>query len=123
MLLAARSKSVAIGGRSEHFALYVLNGIVLWTFFASGTAKGLTSVVTRGDLIDSVTFPRERARTAPRARGRTRPSTPARTRGPAYDVSLPCPHRSVRLPLTRPRNPLSPTALGITFSLRVNSLA
>jgi len=40
VLLAARSKSVAIGGRSEHFALYVLNGIVLWTFFASGTARG-----------------------------------------------------------------------------------
>ena len=48
-----------VGGTVEHFALYVLIGIVLWTFFASGTAKGLTSLVTRGDLINSVTFPRE----------------------------------------------------------------
>jgi len=48
-----------VGGTAEHFALYVLIGIVLWTFFAAGTAKGLTSLVARGDLIDSVTFPRE----------------------------------------------------------------
>src|SRR5262245_53210418 len=48
-----------IGGEVQHFSLYMLIGIVLWTFFAAGTAKGLTSLVTRRDLIDSVTFPRE----------------------------------------------------------------
>ena len=48
-----------VGGTIEHFGLYVLIGIVLWTFFASGTGKGLVSVVIRRDLINSVTFPRE----------------------------------------------------------------
>ena len=47
------------GGPPGQFGLYLLVGIVLWTFFASGTAKGLTSLVARQDLIDSVTFPRE----------------------------------------------------------------
>jgi len=48
-----------IGENVEHFGLYLLTGIVLWTFFASGTAKGLMSLVMRRDLIMSVTFPRE----------------------------------------------------------------
>ena len=48
-----------VGGTIEHFGLYVLVGIVLWTFFASGTGKGLLSLVARRDLIHSVTFPRE----------------------------------------------------------------
>ena len=43
----------------EHFGLYLLIGIVLWTFFAMGTNKGLLSLVSRRDLITSVTFPRE----------------------------------------------------------------
>jgi ABC-type polysaccharide/polyol phosphate export permease len=48
-----------IGPEIEHFGLYLLTGIVLWTFFASGTARGLLSLVQRRDLILSVTFPRE----------------------------------------------------------------
>jgi lipopolysaccharide transport system permease protein len=48
-----------IGQDIQHFGLYLLIGIVLWTFFASGTVKGLTSLVMRRDLIMSVTFPRE----------------------------------------------------------------
>jgi ABC-type polysaccharide/polyol phosphate export permease len=48
-----------VGGPVEHFGLYLLVGIVLWTFFASGTAKGLTSLAARRDLIDSVIFPHE----------------------------------------------------------------
>ena len=48
-----------VGDSVEHFGLYVLIGIVLWTFFASGTGKGLLSLVSRQDLMHSVTFPRE----------------------------------------------------------------
>lgn len=48
-----------IGQDIEHFGLYLLIGIVLWTFFATGTARGLVSLVLRRDLITSVTFPRE----------------------------------------------------------------
>jgi lipopolysaccharide transport system permease protein len=48
-----------LGQNIEHFGLYLLIGIVLWTFFAGGTARGLISLVLRRDLIMSVTFPRE----------------------------------------------------------------
>jgi ABC-type polysaccharide/polyol phosphate export permease len=48
-----------VGATIPHYGLYLLIGIVLWTFFAAGTAKGLGSLVARRDLIDSVTFPRE----------------------------------------------------------------
>lgn len=48
-----------VGNSIPNFGLYVLIGVVLWTFFASGTSKGLTSLASRSDLIDSVTFPRE----------------------------------------------------------------
>lgn len=48
-----------LGAEVEHFGLYLLTGIVLWTFFSTGTARGLISLVQRRDLILSVTFPRE----------------------------------------------------------------
>jgi lipopolysaccharide transport system permease protein len=43
----------------EYPGLYLLIGIVLWTFFAAATGKGLLSLVTRQDLITTATFPRE----------------------------------------------------------------
>jgi len=48
-----------LGESIEHPGLFLLIGIVLWTFFASGTGKGLLSLVIRRDLISAVTFPRE----------------------------------------------------------------
>lgn len=48
-----------LGETVQYPGLYLLVGIVLWTFFASGTAKGLLSLVVRRDLISAVTFPRE----------------------------------------------------------------
>jgi lipopolysaccharide transport system permease protein len=48
-----------LGEAVQHPGLYLLVGIVLWTFFASGTGKGLLSLVVRRDLISAVTFPRE----------------------------------------------------------------
>jgi ABC-type polysaccharide/polyol phosphate export permease len=48
-----------MGQTVRPFGLYLLIGLVLWTFFASGTGKGLLSLVMRRDLIGSVTFPRE----------------------------------------------------------------
>ena len=48
-----------MGQSIEHFGLYLLVGIVLWTFFATGTSKGLLSLVMRRDLICAVTFPHE----------------------------------------------------------------
>ena len=45
-------------GSIEHYAVYLLLGIVLWTFFAEATNQGLSSIVSRGDVIRKVNFPK-----------------------------------------------------------------
>src|SRR5262252_6752752 len=47
-----------IGNSIEHFPLYLLLGIVLWGFFVESTTQGLTAIVSRGDLIRKVNFPK-----------------------------------------------------------------
>jgi len=46
------------GDGIPHFPVYLLLGIVLWTFFTDMTMQGLGSVVGRGDLIRKVSIPR-----------------------------------------------------------------
>lgn len=41
-----------------HYPVYLLLGIVLWTFFADITTQGLGSIVSRGDLIRKIRIPR-----------------------------------------------------------------
>jgi ABC-2 type transport system permease protein len=45
-------------GTIEHYAVYLLLGIVLWTFFAEATGQGLSSIIARGDLIRKISFPK-----------------------------------------------------------------
>lgn len=45
-------------GSIEHYAVYLLTGIVLWTFFSEATNQGLSSIVSRGDLIRKISFPK-----------------------------------------------------------------
>jgi ABC-2 type transport system permease protein len=45
-------------GTIEHYPVYLLLGIVLWTFFAEATNQGLTSIVERGDLLRKISFPK-----------------------------------------------------------------
>jgi ABC-2 type transport system permease protein len=45
-------------GSVEHYAVYLLLGIVLWTFFSEATNQGLASIVTRGSVIRKVSFPK-----------------------------------------------------------------
>jgi ABC-2 type transport system permease protein len=45
-------------GTVEHYAVYLLFGIVLWTFFAEATNQGMSSIVARGDLIRKISFPK-----------------------------------------------------------------
>lgn len=40
-----------------HFPLYLLVGIVLWTFFADATATTMPSIVTHGQLLRKLAFP------------------------------------------------------------------
>lgn len=47
-----------LGKEVEHYAVYLLLGIVLWNFFTEATTIGATSVVARGDLIRKISIPR-----------------------------------------------------------------
>jgi len=47
-----------IGSSIEHYAVYLLLGIVLWNFFAEATSQGLSAIVARGDLIRKINFPK-----------------------------------------------------------------
>lgn len=45
-------------GSIEHYAVYLLLGIVLWTFFSEATNQGMLSIVNRGDLLRKINFPK-----------------------------------------------------------------
>jgi ABC-2 type transport system permease protein len=45
-------------GSVEHYAVYLLLGIILWTFFAEATNQGMGSIVGRGDLLRKISFPK-----------------------------------------------------------------
>lgn len=41
-----------------HFAVSLLLGIILWTFFTEATSQGMNAIVARGDLIRKINFPK-----------------------------------------------------------------
>lgn len=45
-------------GSIEHYSVYLLLGIVLWTFFSEATNQGLASIVSRGDVMRKISFPK-----------------------------------------------------------------
>lgn len=47
-----------VGDTVEYFSIYLLLGIVFWSFFTEATNQGLTSIVSRGDLIRKINFPK-----------------------------------------------------------------
>lgn len=42
----------------EHFEVSLLLGIVLWSFFTEATTQGMQALVSRGDLIRKINFPK-----------------------------------------------------------------
>lgn len=42
----------------NHFAVSLLLGLVLWTFFTEATSQGMQAIVDRGDLIRKINFPK-----------------------------------------------------------------
>jgi ABC-2 type transport system permease protein len=46
------------GDEIPHFPVYLLLGIVIWTFFLEATMGALSSIVNRGDLIRKISFPK-----------------------------------------------------------------
>ena len=58
ILYVVFDKFMGLGRNIEHFPVYLLLGIVLWTFFSEATNQGLQSIVARGDLIRKINFPK-----------------------------------------------------------------
>lgn len=51
-------KIVKVNYGVPHSGIYLLLGIVLWTFFAESTGGSVTSIVGRGDLLRKLNFPK-----------------------------------------------------------------
>lgn len=47
-----------IGDAIPHFPVYLLTGIVLWTYFAEVTSGSVTAIAAKGDLIRKINFPK-----------------------------------------------------------------
>src|SRR6202022_1286493 len=52
------TRFVKLGAGVPDYALQLLLGIVLWSYFNDATVRGMSSIVDRGDLIRKVYFPR-----------------------------------------------------------------
>lgn len=46
------------GSEVPYYSLQLLTAILLWTFFAEGTAMGLTSMMSKGHILTKIAFPR-----------------------------------------------------------------
>ncbi|MDR0887306.1 MAG: ABC transporter permease [Candidatus Nomurabacteria bacterium] len=51
-------KFLKFGGDIPHFAVALLLGNVLWGFFSEATGFGMQAIVTRGDLLRKINFPK-----------------------------------------------------------------
>jgi ABC-2 type transport system permease protein len=51
-------KFLKFGGSIPHYPIYLLLGIVIWSFFTEMTSQSLNSIVARGDLIRKIRIPR-----------------------------------------------------------------
>lgn len=58
VLLVVFTKFFKLGGTIPNYPLYLLLGVVLWTFFVEATFSSMSSIVGKGDLIRKVYFPR-----------------------------------------------------------------
>ena len=47
-----------IGSSIEHYPVYLLLGVVMWTFFIEATKQGMEAIVSRGELIRKINFPK-----------------------------------------------------------------
>lgn len=52
------AKLLRFGGDIPHYPVYLLTGTVLWSFFTECTGQGIQAIVSRGDLIRKISFPK-----------------------------------------------------------------
>lgn len=58
VLYVVFTKVVKVGAGVPHYAVYLLLGIVAWTFFIEATVGGMNAITGRGDLIRKVNIPK-----------------------------------------------------------------
>lgn len=58
MLYVVFGRFLRLGSGTPHYPLYLLLGIVLWTYFSDATLLGMKCVVERSTLISKLAFPR-----------------------------------------------------------------
>ncbi|MHB1326546.1 MAG: ABC transporter permease [Thermoleophilia bacterium] len=58
VLLVVFTSFFKMGGAIPNYPVYLLLGIVLWTYFVEATFSSMASIVGKGDLIRKVYFPR-----------------------------------------------------------------
>jgi len=58
VLYTVLSQAAGFGDGVEHYPVYLLAAILLWTFFAETTGNGVTSLVSNGALLRKLRFPR-----------------------------------------------------------------
>ena len=46
------------GGDIPHYPVYLLCGTTMWSFFTECTSQGIQAIVTRGDLLRKISFPK-----------------------------------------------------------------
>ena len=51
-------KFLKVGGKMPNYSVYLLLGIVLWTFFVEVTSQGIKAIVDRSDILRKINFPR-----------------------------------------------------------------
>lgn len=47
-----------LGKGVEHYPVYLLLGIVMWTFFTEATLQGMSAIVSQGGLMRKINFPK-----------------------------------------------------------------
>lgn len=52
------AKLLRFGSDIPHYPVYLLTGTVLWSFFTECTNQGIQAIVSRGDLLRKISFPK-----------------------------------------------------------------
>lgn len=58
ILYVVFAKLLRLGNDIPHYPVYLLCGTTMWSFFTECTSQGLQAMITRGDLIRKVSFPK-----------------------------------------------------------------
>lgn len=58
ILFIVFDKFLGLGASIPHYPVYLLLGIVLWSYFTEVTSLGMSSIVSKGDLLRKINFPK-----------------------------------------------------------------